>query len=297
MDKIRHLRTFACLSQNKSFSLTARQMNLSRSAVTKAVTQLEESLGARLISRSTHHFALTEAGELLADEALVITERLDRLREKIEAQRFEMSGRIRVGAPAAVGAAQIYKPLLNFAEKYPSISVELYSDDGTINVVKEGLDFSIRVATALPDTDLKARILAVIPQIFVASPAYVDRYGMPMKPDDLIDHECLVYFVDVPKRRWVLNGVEVPIRGRFCSELAAALINAARQGAGISMHPPYLVGDDIKAGSLVRVLPDFEGEPLSVFAVFPERQLRPKRVTEILDLLKEWMSDQIDWYL
>jgi DNA-binding transcriptional LysR family regulator len=297
MDQLREMEVLLRVARTQSFTSAARQLNVSRSTVTKIIAGLEERLAIRLLERSTHHVGLTAAGKIFVEEASEIVERVERLHQSIGEEQAGLAGRIRLGAPPSFAAAHLVRALRAFQEQHAGVSFNLVADDGSVNVVKEGLDLTIRIAPNLQDTSLVARLLVKVPQTLVASAAYLTSRGHPRTPDDLSHHECLIHSIKSASGSWAFDehSIVVPVRGSLWSNLGEALRQAALQGSGISLHPTYMVHEDLQSGRLVRVLPDHAPEPVSIYAVYPERQLRPQRLVVFLNYLAEWLRETADW--
>lgn len=297
MDQLREMEVVVRVARSQSFTLAAKQLKVSRSTITKIVAALEERLGVRLLKRSTHHVSLTAAGDIYVREASEIVERAERLRQSIGQEQTSLSGQIRLGAPPSFAAAHLVGALLEFQRGNPNVQFDLESDDGSVNLIREGWDFTIRIAPNLEDTSLVAKLLINVPQTLVASADYLDRHGHPRRPEDLIGHECLLHSIKSSSGTWSFNDhdMTVPVRGSLTSNFGEVLRQAALYGAGISLHPTYMIHDDLKAGRLVRVLPDYRAESVAIYAVYPERQMKPKRISEFLGYLTAWLRDRADW--
>jgi DNA-binding transcriptional LysR family regulator len=288
--------TFVSLVRTKSFTLSARQLGVSRSTVTKLIAGLEERLGVQLLVRSTHHVSVTPAGELFAHEALDILDRINQLHHRVEGESNVIKGTIRFGSPPAFASMHLVKAIGDFRRQHPDVIFDLTADNGQVNVIKEGLDFSIRIAPDLPDMALVARLLTRVPQVLTASPAYLAANGEPHAPEDLTSHQCLVHSIKSPNSVWTFDEDKVVnVAGAIRSNLGEALRQAALQGQGISMHPTYMVQADIETGRLVRILPDHQAEQMSVYAVYPQRRFRQRRVIGFLDFIKTWLRRSQDW--
>lgn len=296
MDHLREMETFIQVARGGSFTQASRQLDVSRSTVTKIVAGLEERLGQRLLIRSTHHISLTAAGELFAEEAGDILARVEHLHQSLADEHAEMSGTIRLSAPPSFAASHLVRAIGAFRDEHPELSFELLTDDGSLNLVKEGIDVAIRIAPILPDTALVARLLVQVPQHLVASPAYLERCGVPTTVAELKEHACLVHRVKSPGKSWRMGEAElVAVEGPLSSDLGEVLREAALAGTGLSIHPSYMVAEDIATGRLVEVLPEAAIDRMSVYAVYAERRFRPRRVLALLDFLKDWLGAQGDW--
>jgi DNA-binding transcriptional LysR family regulator len=212
---------------------------------------------------------------------------------------------LRLGAPPSFGAFHLVPIITAFSSAHPDIQVVLYLDDGRTDLVAEGLDMSVRIATSLKDTSQVAQRLAVVPQLLVASPDYLRRRGTPQTIADLAKHECMVHALKSPTNIWTFMGevqgqettakTTVRVHGSIRANYGDPLRHAALLGHGISMHPTYMVMQDLQEGRLVSVLPQFRPVGVDIYAVFPSRKNLPVRVRTFLDFLRQWFA-AADWH-
>src|SRR5690606_19626920 len=207
-------------------------------------------------------------------------------------------GVLRIGTPPSFGAVHLVPALSAFCKQFPGIHVETYFDDGRANLITEGLDMSIRIAANLLDSSFVAHQLTPVPQYLVASPAYLQKHAPLRSPHELARHNCLVHALKSPTQHWSFHHnesgeqVTVRVRGNIRATFGEALRHSALLGDGIAMHPTYMVADDLKAGTLRIVLPDYTPTELRIWAVVPSRKNAPRRVRMLLDFLRAWFSDR-----
>ncbi len=296
MDQLREMQTFLRVVQSKSFSTAARQLGVSRSTVTKVIAGLEQRLGANLLVRSPHHVTVTNTGELFATEARAILARVEELNQRVEEKNAELKGEIKIGAPTSFSTMHLVRAIQDFRAVHPSVSFDHVNDRGDLSVVREGFDLSIRIAPALPDMALVSQLLVRVPQVLVGASSYLDKYGRPGRKEDLVNHQCLVHTVKSRDGRWVFeDGDVVYVTGALKSDIGEVLRQAARRGEGLSVHPTYMVYEDLRSGDLERVLPEHRLEEMSIYAVYPEKHYRPQRVIQFLDFFKTWLRSMPDW--
>jgi DNA-binding transcriptional LysR family regulator len=208
-------------------------------------------------------------------------------------------GLVRVGTPPSFGAHHLLPLVAEFTARYPDVRIQLLLDDGSANLITQGLDLSLRIGPAPEDTGHIAVALSEAPQVLVASRAYLDRHGMPRSPADLDRHNCLVHSLKSPTSIWRFTStageVSTRVRGTICANFGEALKHAALRGHGISMHPYYMVSDDLKAGRLAVVLPDYAPLGLAIYVVYPTRQHLPVRTRRFLEFLRRWAKTPPDW--
>lgn len=298
MDHLREMETFVAVAESESFTRAARQLETSRSTVTRVVAGLEERLGVRLLVRSTHDVSLTAAGAIFAREAAEILAQVQRLHDRITLEQSGIAGEIRFGAPPSFAALHMQEAVRAFRETHPAVTFEIMTDDGSLNIVREALDFSIRIAPILPDMAHVARLLLRVPQVLVASPLYIARHGAPETIAALAEHNCLVHRIKSPSSVWTFDEEHsVAVRGSLSANHGEVLLGAAIAGDGISIHPTYMIAEALRDGRLVRVLPGHRAEEMAIYAVYAERHFRPERERAFLDFLKTWLRDRPEWYL
>jgi DNA-binding transcriptional LysR family regulator len=313
MDKLKAIEVFIEVAQGLSFSGAAQRLGMAKGNVTKHVAWLEQSLGVQLLTRTTKSVSLTESGLSLLENGRELLDRVENIDAAVRQSVREPKGMLRLGAPPSFGAFHLVPIITAFSSAHPDIQVVLYLDDGRTDLVTEGLDMSVRIATSLKDTSQVAQRLAVVPQLLVASPDYLRRRGTPETIADLGAHECMVHALKSPTNIWTFMGeklsqtqeasrgealrgkTSVRVNGSIRANYGDPLRHAALLGHGISMHPTYMVMQDIQEGRLVSVLPQFRPVGVDIYAVFPSRKNLPVRVRTFLDFLRQWFA-AADWH-
>jgi DNA-binding transcriptional LysR family regulator len=293
------------VAQGLSFSGAAQRLGMAKGNVTKHIAWLEQSLGVQLLTRTTKSVSLTESGLSLLENGRELLDRVDNIDAAVRQSVKEPKGMLRLGAPPSFGAFHLVPIITAFSSAHPDIQVVLYLDDGRTDLVAEGLDMSVRIATSLKDTSQVAQRLAVVPQLLVASPDYLRRRGTPQTIADLAKHECMVHALKSPTNIWTFMGevqgqettakTTVRVHGSIRANYGDPLRHAALLGHGISMHPTYMVMQDLQEGRLVSVLPQFRPVGVDIYAVFPSRKNLPVRVRTFLDFLRQWFA-AADWH-
>lgn len=300
MDRLRCLQVFAEVARCRSFVRAAWQLQLSKATVTKSVAWLEASVGSQLLNRGNKQVTLTEAGVRVLEGAQDLIERYERLEADVRDSVNLPRGSIRVGTPPAFGIHHLMPVVAKFNERYPDIEVTVVLDDGRMDLLAEALDLSIRIAPTLEDSSYIAYPLMKAPQVLVASPAYLARAGAPKATKDLQRHNCLVHTIKSSGGVWRFAGdppQDVRVRGTVRSNIGEALKQAALLGAGIAVHPYYMVSEELRSGALQVVLPQQTPQELDVYAVFSTRRNMPVRVRALLEFLKEWAAHPPPWAL
>ncbi len=299
MDRLRSIEVFVEVARDGSFAGAARRLRMSRSAATKHVAWLEQSLGAKLLNRTTKHVGLTAAGAHALEQGRLLLDGYEEIgagvRELVEKPR----GIIRVGTPPSFGTHHLLPLVARFTEIHPDIRILLLLDDGSANLITQGIDLSLRIGPAPDDAGHVAVPLTRAAQVLVASRRYLDAHGTPRTPADLAGHNCLVHALKSPTNIWRFSGaageVSVRVRGTVCANFGEPLHHAALAGHGIAMHPYYMVADDLKAKRLAVVLPDYEPLELDIYVVYPTREHLPARTRRFVEFLKRWAKTPPDW--
>src|SRR5262245_46786687 len=257
MDKFEAMNAFAKVVATRSYAEAGRRLGLTRSAVSKAVSELERSLGARLLDRTTRRVSPTEAGLAYYERCVAILAQIEETEIQISRLHDEPKGVLKINAPMSFGMLYLGAAVADFMARHRDLHVELTLDDRFIDPLAEGVDVTLRVG-ALADSSLIARRLAPAKMALVASPAYLAQHGAPQSPADLAAHRCLHYGRASATPRWQLTEggkpVSVPVTAALCSNNGDVLRIAALSGNGITPLPTFIVGPDIKAGRLAIVL-------------------------------------------
>jgi DNA-binding transcriptional LysR family regulator len=295
MDQLAAMATFVRVVEAGSLSGAARSLPSSLTSVSRQISALEQRFGTPLLLRTTRHLALTDDGRILYERAKSILGELKEIEAILSRGRHEPSGRIRVSAPTLMGRLLIAPLLAEFLRRYPSLTVDLLLVDRSVDMVEEDIHLSFRVGH-LPDSQLIARKLADLRMIHCASPAYLERRGIPNLPSDLSRHDCLV-FSDAPGiAEWrfkesAKSERKIRISGRLWANSLDALVSAAKEGAGIVRVPSWQVEADIAAGRLQRILIDHEPSPTPIKLLFqPSRLASPKARAFVDYLVERWRT-------
>jgi len=296
-----YIPTFAKVVEHQSFSAAARDLSMTKSAVSKHIAALEEALHVRLLNRTTRKLSLTEEGQLFLDKCTHIIEELENAERQLQNLNERPSGVLKLNAPESFGQFHLAPVLAEFAAYYPDVRLEIDFNDRFVDIVESGVDVCIRIAS-LTDSSLIARKLAPCQIVLAASPDYLNQYGTPQHPDELINHRFIEYSNSDKLREWRYRD---PAEGRervapTCVAMRANNAEMLRQsalaGIGILTAPSFLIGADIGAGRLVRVLEPYEPSPeRNIYALFPHNRFLSAKVRLFIDFIAGRFAGKPAW--
>lgn len=293
------MRVFAKVAQCRNFSRAAEELELSRAMVSKHVNQIENTLGVRLIHRTTRQLSLTEAGQQYLVRCLQILADVEETEQVIAAGNYRPRGTLRVAAPPSFGVFHLTPAIAAYKSLYPEVEVVLLLHDRVPDLAEEELDLAIRLGP-LEDSNLIAHQLASVRTVVCGAPLYLNRKGRPVRPEDLLHHNCLrLRHPPFRKDSWVFHGPEgkfdIRVHGTFESNIADSLRVAAIEGMGLILQPAYMVGADVAAGLLETILDEYESESVELHAVYLHRRHLSAKVKTFVEFLKDRFHDQPRW--
>ncbi len=298
MDKLEAMHCFVKVVALGSFAEAGRTLGLTRSAVSKAVMELEQILGARLLDRTTRRVSATEAGLAYFGSCLDILARVEETEMQVSRLHDEPRGVVKVNAPVSFGVLYLGPAIAEFMALYPDLKVELTLNDRFIDPIEEGVDVTIRIGQ-LSDSSLIARKLAPARRVLVAAPAYLKDHGAPAVPDDLARHRCLSYGHTTTLQKWPLEHdgavTSIAINSALCSNNGDILRSAAVAGRGIALLPTFLVGADLKAMRLRKVLAAYAPSTLGIYALYAPNRYLAAKTRVLIDFLAARLGDTPDW--
>lgn len=290
---------FVQVVRSGSFSAAARALNQTPSAVSKQISRLEDRLTARLITRTTRQFKLTEEGRAYYERSTLILADVAEAEQAVSQIQGVASGSLRVSLPVAFGRLHVAPLLPAFLADHPELSINLTLNDRYIDLVEEGIDVAVRIGE-LKDSSLIARRLAPNRRIVCGAPTYLENRGLPERPADLEAHNCLVYTYRASRNDWRFLGPDgsdqvVQVTGNLEANNAEALSAALLGGLGLGLLPLWLVGSDLRSGRLMELLKDYHAPDSAIYAVYPPgRHLSPK-VRIFVDFLAASFAQKEAW--
>lgn len=289
MDRLDAMRLFMRVADAGSFSKAAADLDIGQPTVSRRIQDLEHRLGAELFQRTTRALNITEAGQRFYERAATILAEFDDAEAEARGLDHEPVGMLRISAANSLARRLIAPQIATFLELYPHIKCDVIAEDTLTDLVEEGVDLAFRLGE-LADSSLMAKRMGAVNRFVWASPAFLEKHGPPLTPQELEGLPGLIFRQSATARDWTLTrGDETytaKMDGRLSASSGEVLLQGALDGLGLFMAPDWLVCEDANNGRLVRVLPDWEGTPLPVNAVWTGGKLRGKS-----KLFAEHMAD------
>ncbi len=295
MAELINLETFVAAVKSGSFAGAARLLGISPAMVGRRIQALENHHGARLIERTTRAQRLTELGESFFAQAEAVLEAMGELEDLTRTEPGRLSGRIRATGPATLGIHRLAPIVARFCDLNPEVTVELSLNDRRADLIAEGYDVAIRVGELQASTMI-ARRVGTYRFRCVASPAYASSLGLPLTPDELRHHRCILNLNMSPRNRWPFYGpgggsLVAEVQGGLQIDNGEAQLAAALEGAGIVYLPVDLCEAPLRAGQLVEVLPHWDRMTLPIHLVYPSRRMVPRRLTAFMDAIAAGLKE------
>ncbi|MEQ5125655.1 LysR family transcriptional regulator [Providencia alcalifaciens] len=284
------LPVFIAVVEQGNLTKAAESLHMTKSAVSKKLISLEAQAGIRLITRSTRHLQLTEAGELYYSHLKKAHQAINEGNETLSRYSGSVDGTLKISAPMVFGHLHLSALLPEFLKRWPQLHAEIVFDDKLVDLVGDGFDMAVRIGE-LQDSSLISRTLSPCHSVLCASPKWLEEHGNPNNLDELAEHNCLLYSYFQAGQTWSFTYRGKKVRftptGNFRANNSLALHQAALQGLGICQLPQFIAAPDILAGRLVTVLPEYHLPLHHIYAVYPNREFLPKKVATFLDFLQE----------
>ncbi len=298
MDRIDAMRTFVTVVNEGTFTRAADRLGMSPQLVSKYVSQLEQHLAVRLLNRTTRKLHLTEAGTSYHLRAQQVLNDIDDMESELGDLQREARGMLRISAPVSFATRHMAPLLSEFQSANPGVGIDLQLNDRKVDILEEGFDIALRIGH-LKSSSLIAKRIAPVRLVLCASPAYLKEHGTPQRPENLRNHRYLRYSymaLDASQavHRWLQSS------GRdhgsdMVSNNGDVLVEAAIAGAGIALQPTFISGSAIKEGKLQVVLPEYEPEPMALYAVYAHRQLLASKVRSFIAFSDGFFGDPPYW--
>jgi DNA-binding transcriptional LysR family regulator len=290
---------FIEVAKQESFIAAARVLGVTGPAVSKQVLALENSLGVKLLYRTTRKVSLTEEGAIYFERARKAIDDLAEAEQQIQELKQCPTGKLKINAPMSFGDQYLARPIAKFASMYPEVELEVNFDDRWVDVVGEGFDVVIRIG-ALADSSLIARKLAPCPIILCASPDCIAKNGLPLTVSDIADFPAVIYTRHGQAEDWRYRGRDgetgsVKLNKKFSGTSAGLQVAACESGIGLALLPSFAIWPQLQSGKLVQLLPQYQTDPeRNIYAMFPQTRHLSTRVRLFVDFLSD-LGESFPW--
>jgi len=292
MNRSVQMAVFVTIVESGSFVAAADILHMSKAAISRHMSALEARLAVRLLHRTTRRLSLTEEGQIFYQHAKNILSAMDEAESILSHHALAVSGRIRINVPLSFGILHLAPLWADFLRQYPQVSLDISLTDRLVDLVDEGYDLAVRIST-LPSSSLICRRLASTRMMLCAAPTYLEQHGTPTTPQDLAQHTMMAYSLWNNQEELRCQGpegaVRVRIQARILSNNGETCRMICLQGGGIALQPSFIMAEDVRAGRLVELLPQYQFDSLGIYVVYPSRRQLPLKVRAIIDYLSQTM--------
>ena len=300
MDRFGCIKSFVRTVETGSFSAVAREMQTTQPTISKQIAALEKYLDVQLLTRSTRKLQLTEAGKNFYTHCQEVIDTVAAAEASV-GKRQEPSGNLRINCPVSFGQLMIVPRLKTFLSRYPQIEVDLMMSDRIVNLVEEGVDVAIRIGTH-QDNSLIAEHIGTTRLVTIAAISYLQQVGEPQSPQELIDHNCIIYTGLSNPNQWNFqnslgSSITVKTQGNLKVDNSIAVRQAVLSGLGIAVAPIWLFGNVMNTGNLKVLFANYQTQPMPIYAVYRRGRFQPAKVACFIEYLASefkidpWISD------
>jgi len=291
MDTLDGIKTVIAVVETGSFTAASERLGMSKALVSKYIGEVEKQLDVRLFNRSTRRLALTEAGQSYYDKALPLIEEFTELVDNVTGIQAKPQGVLRISVPVTFGEMKLSRVLPKFLKKYPLMQLDIQLTDKKIDMLEEGVDVVIRIG-GVDDSSLIAKKINTYPLILCASKNYLSKHGIPLTPQDISAHNCIIDSNFRIGKQWPIitpdnKTQSVTVTSNVSANSPRAVKEIAMNDGGIAMIPEFIVEDALKDGRLEMVLPGYHTLEFGLFAIYPHRRYLAKKVRCFIDFLTE----------
>jgi DNA-binding transcriptional LysR family regulator len=288
MDRLTAMGLFVRIVETGSFSAVAREMNMTQPTVSKQLTALEKQLKTRLLNRSTRQLSLTEAGSAYFDSSKRILDIVNDAEANLGVLQTQLTGVLRINSSIGLGQMYLGPLVLKFQKAHPGLMMDLTYADRFVDLVEEGVDVAIRIGK-LVDSGLAARRIGTSERCLIATPTYLKKNGTPKTPQDLVNHNCILYAYLSTGSEWLFGNdseIRVKVSGTLRANNGEAIRQAVMADIGIAASPAWLIQDDLKSGKVIEILRDFTPPPGEINAVYPSGRHVSAKVRAFTEFVK-----------
>jgi DNA-binding transcriptional LysR family regulator len=291
MDKLRALQLFVRLADLGSFTRVAEQTNTSKSMISKEISRLEDSLGARLLHRSTRSVQLTDVGEGYLQRAREILEKLDDAEDFVQDRQAQPKGKLKINAPMALGITDLSGLFAAFMQAYPDIELDIHLGDESIDLVEQGFDLGFRASSKAIDSSYVGRPLTQFNYKVCVGPEYFKHQPKIKVPQDLSQHNCFEYSYFQGKNIWPLDD-GISIKGNLKVNSTIFMLEVIKRNQGIGFIPDFVCREAIESGEVIEILPKIKKPNLTLYALYPARHFVPTKLVHCIDFLERWFIEK-----
>mgnify|MGYP000426776065 FL=1 len=289
INQLESLKVLKAVVEGGSFTAAGKRLNLSVARISKSIERLEEELNAKLFIRSTRHMQLTDSGERCYRYALKLLEQWRGLTDELVETQSTPKGKIKISVPMSWGLCVFSTVLAKFMTKYPLISVDVHMSDMHVNVIEGEFDLVLRLTNKLEDSALLCKKLKTYQFTACASPEYLEKFGLPILPEELKGHRCLVYSQQGSRRKWQFiknqKVIDVYIDTHLHSNNSSLFTETLLAHQGIALIPSFVVENEILSGNLIPILTDYSTHELNLYSLRPADHMLPMRLKLFTDFL------------
>lgn len=293
MNKFDAMRVFVAVVDAGSFVGAAERLQISKAVVSRLVAELEEYLGVRLLHRTTRKLSLTPEGDTFVGRCRSVLLELQEAEDDVSHRSAQARGLLRINVPVSYGLSHLSTLWPGFMQKHPEVILDVTLSDRVVDLVEEGFDLAVRIGK-LESSSLVSRRLSETRMILCASPEYLRQYSAPTVPEDLSRHRILAYSLLSSGDHWFFKSakdakqqVSVRISPVMRTNNGDTCRAAALQNQGVVLQPDFLIGEDIRAGRLVEIMPEWHAGELGIYAIYPSRRYLSAKVRLLIDYLAE----------
>ena len=300
MDRVQGISLFIRVVETGSFSKAAEDLGITQPTATKFVASMEKRLGTLLLHRSTRGVTPTEIGKIYYEKCKGIAREIEEADDLASLMQSKVRGKLTISSSVAFGRRVLMPSILKFMAHHPDLEVNLNMDDRYINLIEQGVDLAIRMRR-LPDSSLGSRFLGLNPWVLVANPKYLKEHPAPKLPEDIHNHQALIYTTVQGDHRWSFTNEKdqsetIEVKGPFTSNNLSSILAAARAGMGLAAVPWYVAHQSVKDKVLKPVMQDWSLPTQEIHAVFSSPKHVPTKVSQCIDWLQgqfkgEWWKD------
>ncbi|MFM8548722.1 MAG: LysR family transcriptional regulator [Betaproteobacteria bacterium] len=297
MDKDQDMRVLTAVVDAASVVGAGDALGMSKAAVSRHVSDLEQRLGVRLMHRTTRKLSLTSEGEVFLARSRDILASIEASEAELSTRSVTASGLLKISVPVSFGIRHLAPLWSEFLANHPQVTLDVQLADRVIDLVEEGFDLAVRIAR-LPDASLISRQLASTRLVLCAAPSYLKRRGTPQHPSELAQHDVMGYSLMAMGDQWQFTGPDGPVsakvRPRMWTNNGDSCVAASLAGAGIQLQPTFLIDQELASGQLVEILPQFRSAELGIYAIYPSRKFVLPKVRALVDFLASKLG-QVPW--